>query len=95
MAIKLAKKYLQEDKYEYVWSRDKGDGEYAGKVDKIKVDKDEGYEVLFFIQELMNKHNLSKVKDVHRIEDALHTAKLSPVVSREKLEIAIEETLSL
>jgi hypothetical protein len=52
---------LQADKYDYTWSKDKGDGEYAGELDQIKVDKDEGYEV-FFIQELMNKHGLKKVK---------------------------------
>ncbi|MFA6052335.1 MAG: hypothetical protein WC762_07070 [Methylobacter sp.] len=92
---RLAKKYLQEDKYIYVWTRDKGDGEYAGKLDQIKVDKDEGYEVLYFIQELMSKHNLTKVKDVHRIEDALHAPELSSVVMRKDLEAEIEEMLSL
>lgn len=95
MAIKLARKYLQENKYTYIWSRDKGDGEYAGKLDQVKVDKDEGYEVLFFIQELMNKHSLKTVNDVHRIEDALHSSKLSSVVTRDELEKKIEAILSL
>ncbi|MEM6191898.1 MULTISPECIES: hypothetical protein [Shewanella] len=95
MAIKLKKTNLQGDVYDYTWSRDKGDGEYAGVLDAIKVDKDEGYEVLYFIQVLMNKHNLTLLKDVHKIEDALHNSKLSSVVLRTELNEAIEKALSL
>lgn len=95
MAITLKKTNLQDDVYDYTWSRDKGDGEYAGVLDDIKVDKDEGYEVLYFIQVLMNKHKLTLLKDVHKIEDALHNSKLSSVVLRTKLNEAIEKALSL
>jgi len=95
MAIKVAKKNLQTDIYDYVWSRDKGDGEYAGKLDQIKVDKDEGYEVVFFIQAIMNKHGLKTANDVHKIEDALHSSELSSIVMRDDLEEEIESILLL
>ena len=93
MAIQVKKSNLQLDKYPYTWSRDKGDGEYAGKLDGIKVDKDEGYEVLYFIQTLMNKHNLTTLADVHKIEDLLHKPALSGVVMRDKLIEVIEKRL--
>ena len=95
MAVQLMKRHLQNDKYPYTWSRDKGDGEYAGKLDQIKVDKDEGYEVLVFIQSLMNKQNLKTADDVKKIEDALHSPKLKSIIMREDLEAAIESILGL
>ena len=95
MAIKVARKNLQTDIYDYIWSRDKGDEEYAGKLDQIKADKDEGYEVMLFIQTLMNKHDLKAANDVHRIEDALHSSELSSNVIRDTLEEEIESMLSL
>ena len=82
MAIKVGKKNLQTNKYNYTWTRDYGDGEYSGIKDQAHVDKDEGYEVCTFIQNLMNKHNLSHQNDVTSIEDALHAPKLSSVVMR-------------
>jgi len=93
MAIHVKKSNLQLAKYDYIWSRDKGDGEYAGKLDGIKVDKDEGYEVLYFIQTLMNKHSLTTLADVHKIEDLLHKPALSGVVMRDKLIEVIEKRL--
>ncbi|MFP2768345.1 hypothetical protein [Oceanisphaera sp. KMM 10153] len=95
MAIRSKKEHLQESEYVYTWRRDQGDGTYAGKLDKIKVDKDEGYEVLYFIQTLMNKHQMTKLKDVHNIEDALHSPSLSSVVMRDDLIKKIEQKLSL
>lgn len=94
MAVKVHKKYLQS-KYDYIWSRDKGDGEYAGKLDQIKVDKDEGYEVLYFIQSLMNKHGLTTAQDVTKIENALHSPSLSRVVMRDDLITQVEKLLNL
>ncbi len=94
MAIKLKREHLKKlngkYKFKYTWDRDKGDGEYTGILDQIKVDKDEGYEVLYFIQSLMNKHALKGTKDVHSIENALHMSDLSSTVMREDLEEAIE-----
>ena len=93
MAVKVGKSNLQTNKYKYTWSRDDGDGEYAGILDRIKVDKDEGYEVLDFIQSFMNKHDMTKEKDVHNIENALHANNLSSVVMRTELIAAIEKQL--
>lgn len=95
MAIKVAKGNLQSNKYAYTWNRDHGDGEYAGILDKIKVDKDEGYEVQYFIQKLMNKYNLVSLTDVHRIENELQSPKLSSMVMRKELEDKIITNLSL
>ena len=52
MAVRVKKSNLQLEKYSYTWSRDKGDGEYTGVQDRIRIDKDEGYEVLYFIETL-------------------------------------------
>lgn len=95
MAMRVKKSNLQLAKYNYIWSRDKGDGEYAGKLDGIKVDKDEGYEVIYFIGRFMDKHGFKNIRDVHMIEDALHTKDLSSVVMRNELIKAIELKLAL
>ncbi|WP_191115721.1 hypothetical protein [Vibrio alginolyticus] len=95
MAVTVARKFLQQDKYDYVWTRDKGDGEYTGIRDQIRIDKDEGYEVLYFIQALMNKHSLKTSGDVHKIEDALHHPNLRAEVMRDKLISKIEAALNL
>ncbi len=94
MAMRVKKSNLQLDKYDYTWSRDKGDGEYSGKLDGIKVDKDEGYEVTYFIGKFMDKHGLKNIRDVHAIEDALHAKDLSSVVMRSELIKAIELKLA-
>lgn len=92
---KTIKESLQTDKYDYTWSRDEGDEPFKGKSDRIKVDKDEGYEVVYFIQKFMEKHSLTKVGDVRKIEDALHAPNLSTVVYRDELIAAIEKELDL
>ena len=85
------KEHLQ---YVYTWSRDKGDTSYKGTLDRIKVDKDEGYEVVYFIEKFMAKHGLKYVRDVHAIEDALHADDLSSTVYRDDLIKAIEKKLA-
>lgn len=95
MAVKVAKKYLQTNKYKYTWSRDKGDGEYTGIRDQERIDKDEGYEVLYFIQSLMNKHGLKNESDVKKIENSLHSPALSSVVMRSVLVSEVEKILGL
>lgn len=81
--------------YTYTWSRDDGDAPFKGKSDRIKVDKDEGYEVVYFINKFMAKHSLTKVADVKKIEKALHADNLSSVVYRDDLIAAIEKKLGL
>ena len=76
---------LQTDKYRYVWTRDVGDGEYRGLLDAMRVDKDEGYEVIRFIINFMKKYKLDSVYHAHLIEDTLHSPMLSNVVMREEL----------
>ena len=93
MAVRVKKSNLQLDKYSYTWSRDKGDGEYTGIHDRIRMDKDEGYEVLYFIETLMNKHGLTYTKDVHKIEDLLHKPALKSEVMRDVLITIIEKRL--
>ena len=95
MAVKIEKKHLQDDRYKYTWSRDEGDAPYKGALDRIKVDKDEGYEVVYFIEKLMNKYNLKHINDVHAIEDALHLPELSRTIYRDDLIKAIEKKLGL
>lgn len=95
MAVKVGKNNLQKGKYQYTWARDKGDGEYTGIKDQNRIDKDEGYEVLYFIQAFINKHGMDKVGDVHRIEDALHTPSLSATVMRDDLIEEVEKILDL
>lgn len=93
MAIRVKKSNLQSNMYTYTWSRDKGDGEYTGIQDQIRIDKDEGYEVLYFIQTLMNKLSLTTLSDIHTIEDFLHEPALSSIVMRDKLIEVIEKKL--
>ena len=90
------RKYMQEDKYKYIWSRDAGDSSYTGKLDDIKVDKDEGYEVKYFIEDLIKRNYLETTEDiVHKIEDALHSPHLSNVVMRDELKVEVETILGL
>lgn len=95
MAVKVKKENLQDNIYKYTWSRDQGDAPYKGVSDRIKVDKDEGYEVVYFIEKFMNKHNLKYVNEVHAIENALHLPELSSTVYRDELIEAIEIILGL
>ncbi|MEL0623807.1 hypothetical protein V6238_11965 [Marinomonas arenicola] len=95
MSVKVGKKHLQTTKYNYVWKRDKGDGEYTGILDQIKIDKDEGYEVLYFIQKFMNKYNLTTTSDVTKVEDALHSSNLSSIVMRDTLITEVSKILRL
>jgi len=92
MPVRLERANLQRT---YIWHRDAGDSASRGILDQIRVDKDEGYEVLKFIESIMNKHSLTTVRDVHRIEDVLHDPLLSSVDMRDDLEGMIEVILSL
>lgn len=91
MSVKVGKNHLQENLYTYTWSRDKGDSAYTGIKDQERIDKDEGYEVLYFIQTFMNKHNLKLVSDVHKIENLLHSKNLQWTSMRDQLIAGIEQ----
>ena len=90
MTYKVDREELQ---YDYTWERDNGDGENIGPLDRNKVDKDEGYEVVDFIESLMKKHDLKSLNSQKRIENALQSENLSSVQSREKLITAVEKIL--
>lgn len=85
MAI-VKKSDLQQSKYNYTWSRDKGDGEYTGIKDRERIDKDEGYEVTYFIQAFLNKinHQISPA-NIRAVEDELKKPQYSHVVMRDEL----------
>ena len=91
MSVKVGKNHLQENLYTYTWSRDKGDRAYTGIKDQERIDKDEGYEVLYFIQTFMDKHNLKLVSDVHKIENLLHSKNLQWTSMRDQLIAGIEQ----
>lgn len=85
MSVKVKKSELQE-KYNYIWDRDKGDGEYTGILDIERIDKNEGYEVAYFIQTFLNTFNLNgTLENIRAIEDELHRPKYSDVVMRDEL----------
>ncbi len=93
MAIQVKRSDLQPDKYKYTWKRDKGDGTYAGPLDRAKVDKDEGYEVIEFIENLMNANGKTLRSEAHAVEDALHAPALSSVVFRTELNHKVKTAL--
>ncbi len=93
MTVTVKRSDLQEHKYKYTWKRDKGDGSYAGPLDQAKVDKDEGYEVAAFIENLMNDHGKTGSKNIHAVEDALHAPQLSTMTSRVDLYRAVKNDL--
>lgn len=93
MAVKLKQSNLQTETYTYTWTRDEGDSPYAGIQDRRQVDKDEGYEVLYFLEQLLNKHSKDKLTDLHAAENALHTKELSQISDRATLISRVEKTL--
>ncbi|EXF47505.1 hypothetical protein BAY1663_00179 [Pseudomonas sp. BAY1663] len=95
MGDRLSKRFLQQDTYRYVWSREKGDGDYARRQDLATIDKREGYEVLYFVEFFMKRHDLKTSWDVRRIEDALHSKSLEAVTLRQILLVEVESMLGL
>ncbi|QOJ92786.1 MULTISPECIES: hypothetical protein [Pseudomonas] len=92
MAVKLKHSDLQ-GKYQYTWNRDKGDSPYTGEQDRRQVDKDEGYEVLYFLETLLNKHGKKTLGDLHAAENAFHTKELSQITDRATLIARVERIL--
>lgn len=76
--------------HKYIWIRDTGDTKYKGKIDRERVDKDEGYEVSYFIEQLLKDNNWkTSCKNVKLIEKKLHSKELSSVIMRKDLKIKI------
>jgi len=70
---------------EYTWKRDGGDGPYIGVIDRIKLDRDEGYEVLDFANSYLNANVLfAKENDLHKLEKLIrHKLPSSAVMKSE------------
>lgn len=51
---------------QYTWKRDKGDGPYIGKIDRDRLDRDEGYEVLDFANASLI--DTATVESLHKFE---------------------------
>ncbi|KTT67258.1 hypothetical protein NS383_01870 [Pseudomonas oryzihabitans] len=77
----------------YNWTRDKGDKPYSGIKDRIKVDKDEGYGVLPFLNHFLGEYNKTTLSSFHAAEDALHLKKYSDVQMRNELDLALKKEL--
>lgn len=73
---KITKEDLENrKKHKYFWAASLGDNpNITGKQDSQKVNRKEGYEVLYFINAFMEKHDLGRVH-AGKIEDALHECK--------------------
>lgn len=93
MAVELKRSNLQTDVYTYTWTRDEGDSPYSGIKDRRQGDKDEDYEVLYFLEQLMNKHGKEKLVELHAAENALHSKDLNKVTDRARLTEQVEEIL--
>jgi hypothetical protein len=60
-------------KYRYSWSADGGDNpKLKGEPDSSLLDRTEGYEVLYMIQKLMTKWQLTTVESGQKIESLIH-----------------------
>lgn len=93
MAVSLKHSNLQTNTYTYTWTRDGNDSPYTGLADRRQVDKDEGYEVLYFLEQLLNKHGKDKLTDLHAAENALQTKELSQITDRTTLTSRVEKIL--
>ena len=86
-------KFTEKDLFydNYSWAADGGDDPHYKKyLDRIKVDKTEGYEVLYFCNDFLvdNKKELTKV-NLQRVERILKSQDLSNVQSRILLNIEV------
>ncbi|WDF57563.1 hypothetical protein PQ462_12635 [Flavobacterium sp. KACC 22758] len=73
--------------YTYSWAADGGDNPHYKKyLDRIKVDKTEGYEVLYFCNDFLRDHDKSMTKsDFQRVERILKSEELRNIVYRTDL----------
>lgn len=71
---------------EYTWKRDTGDGNYIGRIDKDRLDRDEGYEVLYFANEYLSKEVFFPDKnDLQKLEMLLRNNLPSRVVMKDEV----------
>ena len=71
---------------QYTWRRDIGDGPYIGKIDKDKLDRNEGYEVLDFANSYLNKNVFfATVSDLHKLEKLIKNFLPSNIVMKREI----------
>lgn len=92
MPTKFTRSDLQK-KYTYTWERDDSDKPYSGIKDRVKIDKDEGYEVLPFLNHFLADYNKSALNDFHDAEDTLQLPSLSSTDMRDELDVAMKNKL--
>lgn len=93
--MQVLKTDMQNDKYKYTWSGDEDVGPARGMSDRVKIDRDHGAEVRDFIQAIVNRFNIKDQGMIPKIEDAVHAADDSHVVSRHELEQDVIDRLNL
>lgn len=92
-------KFTGKDLYydNYSWSADGGDDpHYKGYLDRIKVDKTEGYEVVYFCNDFLveNKKELTK-ENSQRVEKILKSKDLSNIELRSDLNYEVNKNWNL
>ncbi|WP_428229965.1 hypothetical protein [Flavobacterium sp.] len=92
-------KFTRKDLYydNYSWSADGGDdSHYKGYLDRIKVDKTEGYEVVYFCNDFLveNKKELTK-ENFQRVEKILKSKDLSNIELRSDLNYEVNKNWNL
>ncbi|WDF57564.1 hypothetical protein PQ462_12640 [Flavobacterium sp. KACC 22758] len=87
-------KFTEKDLFynDYSWAADGGDdAHYRGYLDKIKVDKTEGYEVLYFCNTFLLNFNKEPTKEnFQRVEKLLRHKDLSDIDLRSELNSRID-----
>lgn len=85
MTYQVKESDLNQSKYNYIWTRDSGDGPQAGWQDRVKLDKDEGYEVLHMIQRVYDSKQWSVSSIVSQVESYIHSPSLKGVQSSDRI----------
>lgn len=72
--------------YEYTWTTDENDDpKITGHSDSDLIDRDEGYEILPFINSLLNEWDLKKMNSANKIEYMIHILLPGDVRSRSRI----------
>lgn len=68
---------------QYTWKRDEGDSSYKGTLDRIKVDRDEGYEVLYLANSILN--DKATKNDLFKLEVMLREKMPQNIIMRDEM----------
>jgi len=68
---------------QYTWRRDVGDGSYTGIIDRERLDRDEGYEVLYFANSSFPDN--TPVASLHRFEKLIREKLPSHIVMKTEI----------